>query len=69
MLNNTAEKPLRLNSDPQLLIDDYLVDDIWMIRRSPELPVKSLDNPIFQPGAPFADASYGATTVVYDEER
>lgn len=27
---------------PQLLIDDHLVDDIWMIRRSPELPVKSL---------------------------
>ena len=69
MINSTAEKPLALNSAPQLLIDDYLVDDIWMIRRSPELPVKSLDNPIFQPRTPFADASYGATSLVCDEEQ
>ena len=67
MSERTAEKPLTLDSGPQLLLDDHLVDDLWMIRRAPELPAKSLDNPIFQPGPP--DASYGANTVVYDEEQ
>ena len=65
----TASKPLTLDSGPQLLIDDYLVDDIWMIRRSPELPVKSLDNPIFEISAPFEDASYGVSNVIYDKEE
>ena len=64
----TASQPLILDSGPQLLIDDHLVDDIWMIRRSPELPVKSLDNPIFETPAPFEDASYGGNTVIYDEQ-
>ena len=43
----TLPKPLTIGCDPQLLMDDHVVDDIWMIRRSPELPVRSLDNPIF----------------------
>ena len=75
----TASPPVRLDAGPQLLIDDHLVDDIWMIRRSPELPVKSLDNPIFTAPtftgptftsrAPSAEASYGINTLLYDEER
>ena len=67
MSESTAEKPLILDPGPQLLLDDHLVDDLWMIRRAPELPAKSLDNPTFQPGPP--GASYGANTVVYDEEQ
>ena len=64
----TASKPLKLDPGPQLLIDDYLVDDIWMIRRSPELPLKSMDNPILKPQPPFEEASHGVQTVFYDEE-
>ena len=65
----TASPPVTLDAGPQLLIDDHLVDDIWMIRRSPELPVKSLDNPIFTTTTPFEDASYGVNTVIHDQER
>ncbi len=32
---STASPPMTLDAGPQLLIDDHLVDDIWMIRRSP----------------------------------
>ena len=50
---------LELTPGPQLLIDDYLVDDIWCIRRSPEQPVKHMQNPIMDcPGG----------TIIYDEE-
>ena len=62
----TASKPLILESGPQLLIDDYLVDDIWMIRRSPELPIKSLDNPILEPKAEFEAGNIGVSSVIYD---
>ena len=30
----------------QLLIDDQIVDDIWLLRRVPEMPVKHPDNPL-----------------------
>lgn len=30
----------------QLLLDDHIVDDIWMIRRVPEMPVKYSGNPL-----------------------
>ena len=39
----------------QLLIDDYAVDDIWRLRRSPELPDKHLNNPVFTGASPFED--------------
>ncbi len=53
----------------QLLLDDYAVDDIWMIRRSPELPVKHLENPIFTAPAPFDKAATVAQSVMFDEEE
>ena len=65
----TASKPIVLESGPQLLIDDYLVDDIWMIRRSPELPMKSFDNPIFEARPPFEGAGVGVCTVLYDKDE
>ena len=65
----TASKPLNLDPGPQLLADDYLVDDIWMIRRSPELPVKNLDNPITVENPRLPDFSMGMRTVIYDEEE
>ena len=65
----TLPKPLTIGCDPQLLMDDHVVDDIWMIRRSPELPVRSLDNPIFVAGSPFAEAHIDARTVLFDEDR
>ena len=65
----TASKPLKLDPGPQLLVDDYLVDDIWMIRRSPELPVKNLDNPISIKHPKRPEFKMGMWTVLYDEDE
>ena len=51
--------PLTLDAGTHLLIDDYLVDDIWMIRRSPEMPAKHLANPILD---------HNGSTIIYDDE-
>ena len=55
--------------ETQLLIDDYVVDDIWRIRRSPELPDKHLNNPVFTGAPPFEDFGISASQVIYDEEE
>lgn len=55
----TPFRVLEIGTTPQLLIDDYVVEDVWMIRRSPEEPVKHLGNPIFPAG----------DTVIYDDEE
>ncbi len=47
-----------VGTETQLLMDDYLVEDIWLIRRAPEPPVKYLNNPI--PGI--------GRSVLYDPE-
>ena len=39
----------------QLLIDDHVVDDVWMLRRVPEMPAKHPDNPL-----PIAPSLYDA---------
>jgi hypothetical protein len=43
--STTPFNPVRVGTASQLLIDDHVVDDVWMIRRSPEMPVKHLENP------------------------
>jgi hypothetical protein len=53
-------RPLEIGNELQLLIDDHLVDDVWMIRRAPEMPIKHLDNPI------FIDSPGG--TIIYDQD-
>ena len=52
---------LEIGQQTHLLIDDYLVDDIWMIQRTPEEPVKYLNNPVF--------TECGGATILYDEEE
>ena len=58
---------ISIGCDTQLLIDDYAVDDIWMIRRSPEMPVKHLENPILTSDSPFEDII--GQSVMYDEDE
>ena len=50
-----------VGTETQLLIDDHIVDDIWLIRRAPEMPVKHLNNPVFD--------VRGGNTIIYDEEE
>ena len=63
-----TSEPLRLESGPQLLIDDHLVDDIWMIRRSPEMPLKSMDNPVMRDD-PYFEGGRSVGTILYDDEE
>jgi hypothetical protein len=51
------------------LLDDYVVDDVWNIRRSPELPMKYLGNPIIDSHPVVGDCSVVAQSVMYDEEE
>jgi len=57
---------LKLENNTQLLLDDYFLDDIWMLRRAPELPVKSFCNPVISSDPPY---SPGNATVIYDKEE
>jgi len=68
-MNQTSSKPFTLALGPQLLLDSYLVDDIWMIRRSPELPVKYLENPIFDATSTAGGIDPGVQTILYDEQE
>lgn len=61
--------PLTLGCSTQLLLDDYVVDDVWNIRRSPELPMKYLGNPIIDSHPVVGDCSVVAQSVMYDEEE
>ena len=58
------DKIVPVGCETQLLIDDYVVDDLWRIRRSAELPDKHLNNPVFTGAPPFED--FGATRSVSD---
>ncbi|MBM3802974.1 MAG: hypothetical protein FJW26_11795 [Acidimicrobiia bacterium] len=60
---------VQVGTNSQLLIDDHVVDDVWMIRRSPEMPVKHLENPIFNSPPPFENCATVAQSVTYDEEE
>ena len=63
-----TSEALELDPGTQLLVDDYLVDDIWMIRRSPEIPRKCMDNPILHED-PLFGGVHGVDSVLYDEEE
>jgi len=65
-LENTT---VPVGCETQLLIDDYVVDDIWRIRRSPELPDKHLNSPVFTGAAPFEEFGVSASQVIYGEEE
>ena len=61
--------PLTIGCSTQLLLDDHVVDDAWNIRRSPELPVKYLGNPIIDSHPVVGDCSVVCQSVMYDEEE
>lgn len=46
--------------EPQLFIDDHLIDDLWLLRRAPEEPVRHLGNPLLP---------HGGGTIIYDREE
>ncbi len=50
---------IEVGTKTQLLLDDHLIDDVWMVRRAPETPVKHLANPILP---------NSGGTVIYDRE-
>lgn len=52
-------KTTEVGTKTQLLLDDHVIDDVWMIRRAPEVPVKHLGNPIFP----------SAGTVIHDTDE
>ena len=45
-MGNTHNRTPEVGTETQLLIDDHVVDEIWLIRRAPEMPVKHLNNPV-----------------------
>lgn len=54
--------------DVQLLLDNHVVDDVWMVRRSPELPLKCRKNPVLISGPPMEGCTVVAQSVLYDDE-
>ncbi|NLC67840.1 MAG: hypothetical protein GX754_03425 [Clostridiaceae bacterium] len=58
-------KSYSLENDIQLLLDNEFLDDYWLLRRVPELPVKSYYNPVLYDDPPY---SPGGCTVLYDKE-
>ena len=60
-MGDTHNRTPEVGTETQLLIDDHVVDEIWLIRRAPEMPVKYLNSPVF-------DEVWG-NTIIYDEEE
>lgn len=60
---------VEVGCDTQLLLDNHVVDDVWNIRRSPEIPVKYTGNPIIQSCRGIGECSAVAQSVMYDEEE
>ncbi len=63
------DEPLRLSPGPQLLIDDYLVEDRLEVERVLHRPVKHAHNPILQCDKPWEGSGATRPQVIWDPER
>ena len=59
-------KPLEVGTVEQLLIDDYIVEDVWDVRRRVCQPLRHPMNPVLSADQPWEDNIY-PWRVIYDE--
>ena len=59
-------QPLRIGNDVQLLADDYVVEDRWMLKRRVGQVLKHAGNPILGPSKPWEDRMGMCPSVLYD---
>jgi hypothetical protein len=59
---------LKLTDQPQCLFDDYLVEDVFNLRRVVTRPQKHPRNPVLAPELPW-EWSQGPCSIIYDREN
>ncbi len=62
-------RPLRIGNEPQLLIDDEMIEDRWNLQRVLVQPQKFVRNPVLLPDQPWEDESVQAPHVLWDKDR
>ena len=62
-------KPLRIGNEPQLLIDDEMIEDRWNLQRVLIQPEKYPRNPVLLPDQPWEGDSVQMPHVLWDEGR
>ena len=60
--------PLELGNEPQLLLDDGLVEDRWRLARAVHRPQKHLRNPLLVPDKPWEGDLLTYHSVLWDKE-
>lgn len=61
-------EPLRIGNQVQLLADDFIIEDRWMLTRRVGQVLKHLGNPILVRDKPWEDALGGYPCVLYDPD-
>ena len=66
-----STKPVKVGNRRQLLMDDYVVEDIRNCRRTVHQPTKHAANPLFStgPAGPEEDEAFGTVSVLHDREH
>jgi len=62
-------EPLRIGNTFQFLLDDYLVEDRWMLTRRQGRVIKHLRNPVLVQDKPWEEAVGGYPCVLYDPNQ
>ena len=61
-------EPLRIGNQIQLLVDDYLIEDRWKLKREVGRVNKFMRNPVIVQDKPWEDAVGGYPSVLYDDK-
>ena len=64
-----TETPLSLNSQRQLLVDDFAIEETFAIERTMVSPTKYAGNPIMSSERPWEGGFINPVKVLYDTER
>jgi len=59
---------MQTHTGTRLLVDDYIVEDIWNLRREVVRPAKCIDNPLMVADHPWEGKGVGAGQVMWDED-
>ena len=62
------DEPLSVGNKPQLLIDDYMIEDRWDVNGVLNIPSKHPKNPVLLADRPWEESLTGAS-VIYDEDE
>lgn len=63
------DQPLRIGTGRQLLVDDYLVEDRFAVRRRVRPPLRFPRNPVLWADRPWETMGVMCPNVIYDSER